>query len=113
VSRTDSPGRYRPAVTPATSLEELRTEIDALDRQIVGLLAAREGLVRRAGRLKADTAAVRAPGRVEQVVERVRAVAAETGASPDVVERTYRAMIAAFIDLELTTLPPPADGGSG
>lgn len=83
-------------------LDVVRAEIDALDRELVGLLARRENLVRRAGRLKADTAAVRAPARVEQVIDRVRAVAAGAGASPDVVERTYRAMIAAFIDLELT-----------
>jgi isochorismate pyruvate lyase len=43
-------------------------------------------------------------GRVEQVIARLRTVATEVGASPDVAERTYRAMIAAFIDLELTTL---------
>jgi isochorismate pyruvate lyase len=85
-------------------LDEIRAEIDLLDRRLVTLLAERERLVRRAGRLKADTDAVRAPGRVEQVVARVRAVATEVGASPDVAERTYRAMIAAFIDLELTTL---------
>jgi isochorismate pyruvate lyase len=85
-------------------LDEIRAEIDRLDRRLVTLLAEREGLVRRAGRLKADTDAVRAPGRVEQVVAKVRAMATEAGASPDVVERTYRAMIAAFIDLELTTL---------
>jgi isochorismate pyruvate lyase len=85
------------------SLDEIRAEIDLLDRRLVTLLAERERLVRRAGRLKADTGAVRAPGRVEQVVARARAMAAEAGASPDVAERTYRAMIAAFIDLELTT----------
>lgn len=85
-------------------LDEIRAEIDQLDRRLVTLLAEREGLVRRAGRLKADTGAVRAPGRVEQVVAKVRGLATEAGASPDVVERTYRAMIAAFIDLELTTL---------
>jgi isochorismate pyruvate lyase len=84
-------------------LDEIRGEIDLLDRRLVTLLAEREGLVRRAGRLKADTDAVRAPGRVEQVVAKVRGLATEAGASPDVVERTYRAMIAAFVDLELTT----------
>jgi isochorismate pyruvate lyase len=84
-------------------LDEVRAEIDLLDRRLVTLLAERERLVRRAGRLKADTDAVRAPGRVEQVVARVRAVATEVGASPEVVDRTYRAMIAAFVDLELTT----------
>ena len=86
-----------------TPLDEIRAEIDLLDGRLVTLLAERERLVRRAGRLKADTDAVRAPGRVEQVVARARARAAEAGASPDVAERTYRAMIAAFVDLELTT----------
>jgi isochorismate pyruvate lyase len=84
-------------------LDEIRADIDRLDRRLVTLLAERERLVRRAGRLKADTDAVRAPGRVEQVVAKARAMAVEADASPDVVERTYRAMIAAFVDLELTT----------
>ena len=82
-------------------MAEIRAGIDDLDRQIVGLVAAREQLVRRAGQLKTDTAAVRAPDRVEQVIRKVRALAAEADANEDVVEATYRAMIAAFIDLEL------------
>lgn len=82
-------------------LAEIRSRIDLLDREIVRLLGQRETLVRRAGRLKSDSAAVRAPDRVAQVVARVRGVAEEVGASPAVVERTYRAMIDAFIDLEL------------
>lgn len=84
------------------ALDDVRSRIDLLDRQIVQLLAERENLVRAAGRLKPDTAAVRAPDRVEQVIQRVRGVAREVGASPDVVDRTYRAMISAFIDLEMT-----------
>ncbi|MCK9904555.1 chorismate mutase [Parafrankia colletiae] len=82
-------------------LRDIRSRIDLLDQQIVQLLAAREDLVRAAGRLKSDTAAVRAPDRVEQVVQRVRGLAKEAGASPEVVDRIYRAMISAFIDLEL------------
>lgn len=85
------------------SLADIRTAIDALDDRIVALIAERQGWVERAGELKRGepTDAVRAPARVEAVVERVRALAAQRGASPDVVERTYRAMIAAFIDLEI------------
>ncbi|MDN3353395.1 chorismate mutase [Actinomadura sp. DC4] len=94
-----------------TDIQHVRTQVDRLDRRIVGLLADRERLVRQAGRLKTGTAAVRAPGRVEEVVARVRAIAAEAGASPDVAERTYRAMIAAFIDLELATLAHPEEIG--
>lgn len=86
-----------------TEIQQIRAEIDRLDRQIVGLMAEREQLVRRAGRVKTDTAGVRAPKRVEEVVERVRGVAGELGATPEVVERTYRAMISAFIEVELAT----------
>jgi isochorismate pyruvate lyase len=83
-------------------LANVRREIDTIDAELVRLLAAREQLVRRAGALKKDEQAVRAPARVEQVIDKVRALAGEAGASPDVVERVYRAMISAFIDLELT-----------
>jgi len=83
-------------------IEGVRAEIDALDRQIVQLISQRQRWVVEAGALKADQDAVRAPARVEKVIDKVRALAEEAGAAPDVVERTYRAMIAAFIDLELT-----------
>ncbi|MDQ1135729.1 isochorismate pyruvate lyase [Microbacterium sp. SORGH_AS 1204] len=84
------------------SLERVRLQIDALDRQIVALIATRQKWVEKAGRLKKDDAAVRAPGRVEQVVAKVCTLAQEVDASPYVVEETYRAMIGAFIDLELS-----------
>lgn len=85
------------------SLDEVRAQIDALDRQIVTLIAERQKWVVEAGKLKQDEDGVRAPDRVEQVISRLRALATDAGASPDVVERTYRALIAAFIDLELET----------
>jgi isochorismate pyruvate lyase len=65
--------------------------------------------VHQAGRSKATTADVRAPDRVEQVVDRVRSPATELGATPAVVERTYRAMIGAFVDVEPATF---SSGGS-
>jgi isochorismate pyruvate lyase len=90
------------AMPEPMSLEEIRAAIDAVDADLVRLLARRETLVRRAAPLKRDTQAVQAPGRVEQVVARARAQATTAGADPDVVERIYRAMIQAFIDLELS-----------
>ncbi|MDN4642154.1 chorismate mutase [Agreia sp. PsM10] len=84
-----------------TTIDEVRRRIDDIDREIVGLIGRRQAWVVEAGRLKTDTAAVRAPDRVEAVIERVRSLAADAAASPEVVESTYRAMIAAFIDLEL------------
>ncbi|TWC07575.1 MULTISPECIES: chorismate mutase [unclassified Pseudomonas] len=86
-----------------TSIEEVRQQIDQIDRQVVALLARRGNFVTQAAAFKKTTDDVRAPARVEQVITKVRGIANETGASPDVVERVYRAMIAAFIDEELKT----------
>lgn len=83
------------------TLAEIRANIDSLDRELVKLLRDREQLVRQAGPLKSNTDAVRAPDRVEAIIVRVRAIAEEVGASPIVVERTYRSMVTAFIELEM------------
>jgi isochorismate pyruvate lyase len=84
------------------SLDDVRSRIDHLDAEIIALIAQRQACVARAGELKppGDAAAVRAPARVEQVIDKVRGHAVTAGASPDVVEATYRAMIGAFIELE-------------
>ena len=89
-------------MTEYGDLAGVRAAIDALDEELVGLLARREHLVRAAARFKADAAAVRAPDRVAQVVARARRLAVTHGGSPEVAERVYRAMIAAFVDLELS-----------
>jgi isochorismate pyruvate lyase len=84
-----------------TSLADVRARIDEIDTDLVRLLADRESLVRAAAAFKTDAAAVRAPDRVEQVISSVRDRAAAAGLSPTVAEAVWRAMIAAFIDLEL------------
>lgn len=86
-------------------LDEIRANIDVTDREIISLIARRQRWVEATGLAKAASAqpsdAVRAPARVEAVIAKVRVEALSAGASPEVVEATYRAMIAAFITLEL------------
>jgi len=89
------------APSDPTSLADVRSRIDALDTELVRLLADRESLVRAAAAFKTDADAVRAPDRVEQVIAAVRERASAEGLSPTVAETVWRAMIAAFIDLEL------------
>lgn len=84
------------------TLTEVRSAIDAIDEELIALIAMRQRWVLAAGALKESEDGVRDPARVEQVIEKVRARAVSSGASPEVVESTYRAMISAFIDLELT-----------
>ncbi|MCB5274066.1 Isochorismate pyruvate lyase [Arthrobacter sp. SO5] len=82
-------------------LAAVRVAVDEVDEQIVALIGRRERLIRIAGTLKADSAEVRAPGRVERVIEHVRATAGQKDIDADIVEQTYKAMIEAFIRLEL------------
>ena len=82
------------------SIEEVRTQIDRIDRQIVGLLAARGAYVKQAAYFKKTADDVKAPQRVEQVIAKVTSLAAELGANPSVTEQTYRAMISGFINAE-------------
>ncbi len=95
--------RFRdPAYRPrAATLGELRQEIDAIDVQIVELLAARALCVRDATRFKRDAFQVAAPERQAEVFARVRrhaaAQAADFAALPDIVEAAYRVLVAGFI----------------
>ena len=89
------------AVENCNSIEEVRTNIDRIDRQIVALLGERGGYVKQAARFKKTTDDVKAPQRVEQVISRVTALSRELGANPFVTEQVYRAMISAFISAEL------------
>lgn len=88
-------------VVTCNSLEEVRSNIDAIDRKIVALIAERGSFVMQAARFKKSTADVKAPQRVEQVISKVRALAHDLGANPDVTEAVYRSMISAFINAEL------------
>ncbi len=83
------------------SIEEVRAQIDQLDRQIVVLLAERGKYVRLAAQFKKTGQDVKAPARVEQVIAKVRMLADELGANPDLIEQIYRTMIAAFIETEM------------
>lgn len=84
------------------SLEEVRANIDAIDQKIVALIGERAVFVLQAARFKRTVDEVRAASRVEQVVCKVRAAATACGANPEIVEATYRAMITAFIQIEMS-----------
>jgi isochorismate pyruvate lyase len=98
-------------VVICNSLEDVRTNIDRIDRQIVSLLAERGGYVNQAARFKKTTEDVKAPQRVEQVISKVRSLSAEMGANPAVTEAVYRAMISAFINAELAEHAALANSG--
>ncbi|MBZ7516421.1 chorismate mutase [Klebsiella grimontii] len=90
-----------PEISICNSLDDVRSNIDRIDRQIVALLAERGGYVKQAAKFKKSTDDVRAPQRVEQVISKVVALAGELSANTHVTEQVYRAMISGFINAEL------------
>jgi len=88
-------------IEDCSSIEEVRAQIDRIDRQMVALLAERGAYVKQAARFKKSSDDVKAPQRVEQVIAKVMALSQELGTNPVVTEQVYRAMIAAFIEAEL------------
>ena len=105
-----------PAYVPlCATLAEVRGRIDALDEQLVELVARRAMLVKDATRFKRDAAQAAAPARQAAVYARVRALAQPHAAAfpglPDVVEATWRTMVGGFVAREQAlladTLPQP------
>ena len=89
------------ATEVAPDLAALRLRIDTLDGQLVALLAERLAVVHEVARHKTDEAAVRAPDRVQQVIDRVRAHADRHDIPADLVERLYHLLIEELTTLEL------------
>lgn len=83
-----------------TSLAEVRTAIDTLDRELLTLLGRRAAYVHAAARFKTDAASVRAPDRVQAMLEQRRAWALEEGLDPDVVAELFSLLVTYFIRRE-------------
>ena len=93
---------------------QVRAEIDRIDRELVDLIAERFGYVDRAWQLKANsTEGAVVPWRIQQVIDRVRARAAEKGLPADMVDMVgaqWRNMIGWFVQYEEEKLRRQAEG---
>lgn len=100
-------------------MAQVRAEIDRIDATMVDLIAERFGYVDRAWQLKAssNTEGAVVPWRIQQVIDRVRARAAERGLPADMVDMVasqWRNMIGWFVQYEEEKLRRQTEnGGSG
>ena len=76
-----------------STLADVRSQIDSIDSELVSLIAQRAECVKAAAAFKTDHSAVRAPARVQQVIDRVREKAAAAGLPEVIIEKVYRSMI--------------------
>lgn len=79
---------------PGPEVQAVREEIEELDRQLLALLKARMSKVELIARSKLqDAFPFRDPGREEQVLQRVRHLAVESGLDAHAVEKLYRQIL--------------------
>ncbi len=76
------------------NLEEIRAGMDAIDREVIALIARRVEYVRAAAAFKTSSANVAAPERVAAVLKTRREWAEAAGLSGDAIEALYRDLVA-------------------
>lgn len=83
------------------NMADIRTEIDQLDRQVIALLGERFAYVKAASKFKTSETDVKAPERVQAMLQQRRIWAEEAGLSADVIEKLYRDLVNYFIEEEI------------
>ncbi len=81
-------------------MAEVRAGVDALDRQLVEILAVRQQYMEAAARIKPAASDVVVPWRIEEVVANVLAEAPKYGLSERIAEPVWRVLIEKCIEHE-------------
>lgn len=84
-----------------SDIQEVREEIDIIDREVIEALSKRFQYVIAAARFKTSEASVKAPDRFQAMLQQRREWAQEAGLNADVVEKLYRDLVNHFIEEEL------------
>ncbi len=81
-------------------MAEVREGVDALDRELVTLLARRFGYMRAAARIKPSRADVRDEGRKAEVIAAASKLAADQGLPADLIAQLWDALVEGSIAYE-------------
>jgi isochorismate pyruvate lyase len=86
-----------------TTMTEVRAGVDALDRELVALLARRFAYMDAAARIKPERGHVRDEARKTQVIANARAAAASLDLPGDVIADLWEQLVEASIAYELAS----------
>jgi isochorismate pyruvate lyase len=86
------------------SIEEVRIEIDRIDKQIIDLISERYSYINEIVKYKSNAVDVKAQKRYDEVFEIRRKWAQEKGLSPDAIEQVYKTIVHYFIDEQMKLL---------
>lgn len=97
---------YKPKVTMKSpteckNMQDIRTEIDAIDHQVIQLIGQRFAYVKAASKFKTSETSVKAPDRFKAMLLQRRKWAEKEGLNPDAVEKMYADLVNHFIEEEL------------
>lgn len=90
-----------PAPETCQTMADVRAGVDAVDRELVKLIARRQGYMEAAARIKPDRDSVRDEARIEQVLSNVQELSWEIGLSWLIAEPVWRTLIERCIAHEL------------
>ncbi|MBX3052400.1 MAG: chorismate mutase [Caldilineaceae bacterium] len=86
------------------TIEEVRSEIDRIDRSMIEIIAQRRAYVHAVMQFKSSAQDVHAHERQRQMLAVRRQWAAEHALSPEMVEGIFRSLVDHFVAEELTIL---------
>jgi isochorismate pyruvate lyase len=100
-------------MTPAEcrTREDIRSEIDRLDRQLIDVLVERFGYIRRMAEIKQDPAEARIDARVSDVLAKVTALAAARGLDADLARDLWTTLMDWNIEWERQAIAARATKG--
>lgn len=88
-------------IKKCNSLEEVRTEIDKIDDQLVELISVRSHLIRQAAAFKNSVDEVKADERIEFILQKVRHAAIQADVSPNMISELFTIMIDEMVETEI------------
>jgi isochorismate pyruvate lyase len=95
-------GRIEMEITKkCQSIEEVRSYIDEIDREIIGLIAKRSEFVKTAAQFKKSITDVKASDRVKSMMVNRRKWATEYEVDPEFVEKLFTSIVQYFIKAEI------------
>ena len=89
-------------IEKCTTLNEARSKIDAVDRDIVELIAKRNDYIKQIAHFKTSVEEVKAEERISDVISNVRAQAISLDLSPNLINDLYVRMIDEMVENEIS-----------
>ncbi len=83
------------------NMDDIRFEIDSIDKELISLISKRAGYVTKAAEFKKNETDVKAPQRVEKMLAQRKIWAEEKNINPTFIEKLFSNMISYFINKEM------------